>query len=340
VPVWFRHDSGMARDVPGHPERPARIRALEGEMSAHGWFGCDVREAPAASRELLHLVHPEPYVASLEALCASGGGAIDADTYAVPATVAAAEHAAGGACALVDALLGGDAACGVSALRPPGHHAEPSRAMGFCFFGNVAVAARRATSAHGCSRVMIVDWDVHHGNGTNDTFHADADVLFASIHEWPLYPGTGPASDVGSGAGEGYTVNLPVPGGSGDLAYRSLVEHVACGLVRAWEPELLLISAGFDAHRDDPLATCRVTEAGFAGMAASLRRAADDVGAPLGLVLEGGYDLGALSRSMAALMPVLVADAAPSPDRVEVHPLSATAAERLRPYWPGLLLSA
>ena len=116
--------------------------------------------------------------------------------------------------------------------------------MGFCFFGNVAVAARRATSAHGLSRVMIVDWDVHHGNGTNDIFHADADVLFVSIHESPLYPGTGPASDVGSGAGEGFTVNLPVPGGSGDAAYRSLVEHVACGLIRSWEPELVLISAG------------------------------------------------------------------------------------------------
>jgi acetoin utilization deacetylase AcuC-like enzyme len=326
----------MAHDVPGHPERPARIRALEGEMSANGWFGCEVSEAPAAERELLHLVHPEHYVAQIEELCLSGGGAIDADTYAVPGTFEAAVHAAGGAGALVDSLFGGEADFGVSALRPPGHHAEPARAMGFCFFGNVAVAARRATSAHGLSRVMIVDWDVHHGNGTNDTFHADADVLFVSIHESPLYPGTGPASDVGSGAGEGFTVNLPVPGGTGDLGYGSLVEHVAGALARAWEPQLLLISAGFDAHRDDPLATCRVTEAGFAGLAASLRRAADDVGAPLGLVLEGGYDLGALSRSMAALMPVMIADASPEPAALDVHPLAASALERLQPYWSGL----
>jgi acetoin utilization deacetylase AcuC-like enzyme len=141
---------------------------------------------------------------------------------------------------------------------------------------------------------------------------------------------------VGSGAGEGFTVNLPVPGGTGDLGYGSLVEHVAGALVRAWEPQLLLISAGFDAHRDDPLATCRVTEAGFAGMAASLRRAADDVGAPLGLVLEGGYDLGALSRSMAALMPVMVADTSPEPTALDVHPLARSALERLQPYWPGL----
>ena len=180
--------------------------------------------------------------------------------------------------------------------------------MGFCFFDNVAVAARRARDEHGAERVLILDWDVHHGNGTNEIFHADPGVLFVSIHESPLYPGTGPASDVGSGPGEGYTVNLPVPGGTGDAGYRSLVEHVTGALIRDWRPQLVLVSAGFDAHVDDPLATCRVSEAGYAGMTASVRRAADDVGAPVGLVLEGGYDLGALSRSMAALMPVLLGD--------------------------------
>jgi acetoin utilization deacetylase AcuC-like enzyme len=180
---------------------------------------------------------------------------------------------------------------------------------------------------------MIVDWDVHHGNGTNDIFHAAADVLFLSIHEYPLYPGTGPESDAGSGPGEGYTVNLPVPSGSGDAVYRSLIEHVACGLIREWSPELVLISAGFDAHRDDPLATCRVTEAGYVAMTASLRRAADAVGAPVGLVLEGGYDLGALSRSMAALMPVLVGGSTPAEQVVEVHPLARRAVDRLAPWW-------
>src|SRR5690606_26923410 len=140
----------------------------------------------------------------------------------------------------------------------------------------------------------------------NEIFHRDRDVLFASIHESPLYPGTGPADDVGSGPGEGYTVNLPVPAGTGDDAYRSLIEHVVCALVAAWEPELVLVSAGFDAHQADPLASCRVTDAGFAAMTASLRRACDAVGAPLGLVLEGGYDVDALSGSMAALVPVLI----------------------------------
>jgi acetoin utilization deacetylase AcuC-like enzyme len=334
--LWVRDDDFLAHDVPGHPERPARIRALEAEMSANDWFGALREQAGEVSRELLHAVHPEEHVAFIEELCAAGGGAIDADTYAVSGSFRAALRAAGGAVRLVDALLGGEADVGVSALRPPGHHAERARAMGFCFFGNVAVAARRATAAHGLSRVMIVDWDVHHGNGTNDIFHGDADVLFLSVHEYPLYPGTGPASDVGSGAGEGFTVNLPVPGGTGDAAYRSLIEHVACGLIRSWEPELLLISAGFDAHRDDPLATCRVSEAGFAGMAASLRRAADDVGAPLGVVLEGGYDLGALSRSMAAVMPVLVEAASPRDVAVDVHPLARDAIARLARWWPGL----
>src|SRR3954452_19102706 len=282
--IWFRDDDVMAHDVPGHPERPARIRALEAEMSAHDWFGAARTQAVEVDRALLESVHPAAHVGFIETLCLSGGGAIDADTFAVPGTFDAALRACGGAAALVDALLGEDADVGVSALRPPGHHAEVARAMGFCFFGNVAVAARRATSAFGLSRVLILDWDVHHGNGTNDIFHGDADVLFVSVHESPLYPGTGPSSDLGSGAGEGYTVNLPVPGGSGDAVYRSLIEHVAGGLIRAWEPELLLISAGFDAHRDDPLATCRVTEAGFAGMTASLRHACDGVGAPLGLV--------------------------------------------------------
>jgi acetoin utilization deacetylase AcuC-like enzyme len=334
---WLRSDAHLAHDVPGHPERPERIRALEAEMSADDWFGCSVLEAPEADLALLAEVHSARYVAWIEELCAQGTQ-IDADTFALPGTWEAALRAAGGAVALADALLGDGERSGVSALRPPGHHAERERAMGFCYFGNVAAAALRARSAHGAERVLIVDWDVHHGNGTNDIFHADPGVLFMSIHESPLYPGTGPASDAGSGPGLGYTVNVPVPAGTGDAAYRSLVEHVACALVAEWEPQLVLVSAGFDAHRDDPLASCRVTEAGYAGMTASLRRACDAVGAPLGLVLEGGYDTGALSRSMAALMPVLVAESAPSAASTEVerHPLATAALDRLGGFWPGL----
>jgi acetoin utilization deacetylase AcuC-like enzyme len=334
--LWLRHDASFAHDIPGHPERPERIRALEAEMARRDWFGAALLEAPKVDRELLQSIHPARYVLGLEELCAAGGGFLDADTAAVPETFEAALRAAGGAVALVDGLLGGTARVGVSALRPPGHHAEPARAMGFCFFGNVAAAARRAIATHGLSRVLILDWDVHHGNGTETIFEADPDVLFVSIHEWPLYPGTGPASFLGSGAGEGWTVNLPVPGGSGDAVYRSLVAHVVAPLVLSWEPQLVLVSAGFDAHRADPLASCTVTEAGYAGMTATLRAACDAVGAPLGLVLEGGYDLGALAGSMAALMPVLVDDSTPDPGTVERHPLTEDAVRRLESYWPGL----
>ena len=211
-PLWLRHDASLLHDIPGHPERPERIRALEAAMAQRDWFGAALLEAPRADRALLETIHPGRYVLGLEEFCAAGGGFIDADTVAVPDTFEAALRAAGGAVALVDGLLGGTGRVGVSALRPPGHHAEPGRAMGFCFFGNVAAAARRATGTHGLSRVLILDWDVHHGNGTEAIFARDSDVLFVSIHEWPLYPGTGPASYLGEGAGEGYTVNLPVPG--------------------------------------------------------------------------------------------------------------------------------
>ncbi len=306
-------------------------------MERHDWFGCDVVLPREATREQLLAVHPARHIDYIEELCADGGGHIDMDTVAVPATFEAAVRSAGGAVALVDALLSGEAATGFAGMRPPGHHAEPERAMGFCFFGNVAVAARHACAAFGVERVLVLDWDVHHGNGTNAIFHDDPSVLFVSIHESPLYPGTGPASDLGSGEGEGYTVNLPVPGRSGDETYRSLVDHVVLPLIEAWEPGLVLVSAGFDAHSLDPLATCRVTEQGYAEMTASLRRACAAVSAPMGLVLEGGYSLDALTGSVAALMPVLTADSPPAVgDAVAVHPLSLQAGERLAPWWPNV----
>ena len=337
-PVWLRHESSVRHHVAGHPESPERIVALERSLAACDWRGFAPLQAPAATRELLHAVHPEQHVAFIEQACARGGAMLDPDTAAVEATFEAAMHAAGGAAALVDALLGGEARTGFAALRPPGHHAQATRAMGFCFFNNVAIAARRATTAHAARRVLIFDWDVHHGNGTNDTFYAAADVLYASIHEWPLYPGTGPASDMGSGNGAGYTVNLPVPPGSGDAAYRSLVEHVVAPLIGAWEPQLVLVSAGFDAHELDPLADCRVSAHGYAAMTASLRRACDAVGAPLGLVLEGGYSLKALCDSVAALAPVLTAPTTPAAswDALAVHPLAQRALERLARFWPTL----
>ena len=336
-PVLFLHPASLEHDTGMHPERRARIVAIERELSARGWLGWEVRESPPVDLDVLYPVHPPEYVRRIEAFCAAGGGMLDMDTVVSAGSWRAARHAAGGAVAMVDALMGGEAAFGASVHRPPGHHAERARTMGFCLFNNVALAARRALHSHGAHRVLIVDWDVHHGNGTNDIFHDTAEVLFVSVHESPLYPGTGPASDVGAGAGEGFTVNLPVPGGSGDETFCSLLEHVVVPLGRAYEPQLVLLSAGFDAHLDDPLATCRVTEEGYATMAGTLRRLADELGVPLGLVLEGGYALDPLARSLATTLEVIGREEpAPPLAGLDVHPLAAGAVERLEARWPSL----
>jgi acetoin utilization deacetylase AcuC-like enzyme len=203
--------------------------------------------------------------------------------------------------------------------------------MGFCLFNNVAVAARYALDSHGVSRVLVVDWDVHHGNGTNDIFHSDPAVLFASIHQSPLYPGTGPLTDVGSGEGEGFSVNLPVPPGSGEPVWLSLVDHVVLPVAREFQPELILVSAGFDAHRDDPLADCRLEVASFAAMAGRVRALGEELGAPVGAVLEGGYDLDALAASVAVTMELLAGGGAPGS-----HPrglLVEEAAAAVGRYW-------
>jgi acetoin utilization deacetylase AcuC-like enzyme len=334
--VLFSHPSSLEHDTGMHPERAERIVAIERELSSRSLALERTLSAPAP-RDLLHAVHPPSYVDAIERFVAAGGGHLDVDTLCSPGSWEAALHGAGGAVAVVDALLGGSASFAASVHRPPGHHAEAARAMGFCLFNNVAVAARRARDAHGVGRVLVLDWDVHHGNGTNDIFHATDEVLFVSIHEWPLYPGTGSASDVGRGAGEGYTVNVPVPAGSGDETLVSLVAHVVGPLARAYAPELILVSAGFDAHADDPLADCRVSDAGYAAMAAWVRSLAAEVGAPAGLVLEGGYDLRALSRSLCDVLDVFTSDSAPPPPDVDVHPLAVEAQQRLaRGRWPAL----
>jgi acetoin utilization deacetylase AcuC-like enzyme len=331
VAIWLSHPASYGHVIPGHPERPERLVALEGMLEANDWFGWDRVRSRHATRAQLEAVHTGALIDAVESLCAAGGGAIDMDTACVEATWSAALHSAGGAIELCDALLSGEHTAGFSAHRPPGHHAEPGQAMGFCFFDSVAVGAAHAL-ASGAERVLILDWDVHHGNGTNAIFHASRDVLFASIHQSPLYPGTGPASDVGSGAGEGYTVNLPVPPGTGDAGYCSLVEHVIVPLARTFQPSLLLVSAGFDAHHRDPLASCRVTEAGYAGMTASLKRVCAELGIGLGLVLEGGYSVEALADSVEALMPVLGGDA-PAAQDVARDPLSEAAIARLERYF-------
>jgi acetoin utilization deacetylase AcuC-like enzyme len=336
APVLFRHPSSLDHDTGPHPERPARITAIEAALESRDWVGFERRESPAASRALLEAVHPARHVDGIEELCAAGGGMIDQDTVVSPGSWGAALHAAGGAAALVDVLLGGEARVGASIHRPPGHHAEVARAMGFCLFNNVAVAARRARDEHGVGRVLILDWDVHHGNGTQDIFWESDDVLFCSIHEWPLYPGTGAASETGAGPGEGFTINMPVPAGTGDEGFTSLVEHVVVPAARSYGPGLVLVSAGFDAHHDDPLAGCRVTDDGFGAMAASMRALADELDVPLGVVLEGGYELGALARGVTCVLETAGRDGAVGAPEIAEHPLATAALERLRPGSPLL----
>jgi acetoin utilization deacetylase AcuC-like enzyme len=331
VPVYFRHSSSLEHDTGyGHPERADRIRALEAELGRRGWLGWERREAPRASDEQLVAVHSREHVEAVRMLSARAG-AFDLDTPLSEGSWEAALHAAGGACALVESLLGDGERVGFAGLRPPGHHAERARAMGFCLFSNLAVAARHALDALGAERVFVLDWDVHHGNGTNTIFHDSADVLFASIHQYPFYPGTGPLADVGAGAGEGFSLNLPVPAGSGEDVFVSLVEHVAVPAARQFRPDLILISGGFDAHRGDPVGGCTLETSSYGELSRTVRALADELEIPVGVVLEGGYDLEALAGSVATTMEAL-ADAG-APPLVDRHPLAEAAAGTLGRYW-------
>jgi acetoin utilization deacetylase AcuC-like enzyme len=328
--IYLRHESSYGHETGAHPENARRLAAIEQAMSERDWMGLELVEAPAAGRAALLRVHTEAHVEAIEATAAAEQTMIDMDTIASRGSWQAALHAAGGAVAAVDRSLddGGFAFCG---LRPPGHHAEAGQAMGFCLFNNIAVAAAHAVEARGVERVLICDWDVHHGNGTEAIFYGSSAVLYASLHQSPLYPGTGAASDLGSGEGEGYTVNLPVPPGSGPDEFLALVQHVVAPIARAFRPGLLLLSAGYDAHRDDPLAQCELDEAAFRDMAASFRELGAELGAPLVACLEGGYNVTALADSVLATIEGLGGAEAPrAAPAAPVEPYLA----RLAPHWP------
>ena len=330
--LYVRHPSSFEHDTGGHPENARRLTAIEEAMSERVWLGMELVEAPAATREQLERVHSAAHVDSIEELAQRGGGPIDLDTVASAGSWNAALHAAGGAVHAAERLSteGGFAFCG---LRPPGHHAERDRAMGFCLFNNVAVAAAHAIAELGVERVLVLDWDVHHGNGTEEIFYGSSEVLYSSIHQSPLYPGTGASADLGSGDGEGFTVNLPVPPGSGTDEFLSLIQAVVAPIARQWRHALLCISAGYDAHRDDPLANCEVDDAGYGDMAATMRALASELGVPVLICLEGGYSLGALSRSVVATLEAFAADREPRPAPPEP---AAPYRQRLARFWPVL----
>jgi acetoin utilization deacetylase AcuC-like enzyme len=295
-PDFLKHDMGS-----GHPESPERLRAIVARLEQGGVMARLTRIDPLPAADAwITQIHTPSYVAALKQHApASGRLMLDADTSMSPGSLPAAYLAAGGVLAAADAIMAGRVDNAFCAVRPPGHHAEHNRAMGFCLFNNVAIAARYFQRKHGLARVLIVDWDVHHGNGTQHSFEEDPTVLFFSTHQYPHYPGTGGATEIGKGKGEGATINVPMEAGEGDEEYLAVFEKVLVPAADAFKPDVVIVSAGFDAHRDDPLASMGLTENGYAeltGIVAAIARR-HSRGRILSS-LEGGYNLQALSASV------------------------------------------
>jgi acetoin utilization deacetylase AcuC-like enzyme len=330
-PVFDSH-----RSPDFHPERPERLLAARaGLKQATQTRRIEVRKA---TPDELGRVHDSDYLEDLERLSGQEGQ-LDADTYLSPGSVAAAERAAGGSVRLVDAMLDGDVTRGVALLRPPGHHARPSGAMGFCLINNVAVAAAHALH-RGLRRVAVIDWDVHHGNGTQEMFWRDPRVLYVSLHQWPFYPGTGSADEVGEGEGRGFNVNVPLSAGAEAGDYCAALDRIVLPIVDQYEPELVLVSAGYDAHRDDPLASMCLDADAYGAMTVRLRSVADrHAEGKVALFLEGGYNLSALETSFGASLRALSAEPSESPISAMKDPKQQAELERarraLRDFWPS-----
>ncbi|MBI5252345.1 MAG: histone deacetylase [Desulfomonile tiedjei] len=345
-PVFMMHDMGEY-----HPECPERLEIIYQMIDE---FESDLNfvEIPnrGASFDEIVTNHDPRYVNQIAATAGRPPTFLDPDTSACAHSWEAASKAVGGLFNLVDGVIEGRVRNGFALVRPPGHHAERRRAMGFCFFNNVALAARHALRQHGLTRVAIVDWDLHHGNGTQNSFYEESEVLFISIHQYPHYPGTGGVREIGHGAGEGYTVNVPLASGAGDEEYLTVFHMLVAPILEAYKPQLILVSAGFDAHERDPLGGMALTESGYSQMLEILMHIAEEYClGRLVLTLEGGYDLIALRESVKIILNVLSSyncDKEMVPFQPAFERLSSTFRARLRDvlatqvrYWPNLSVS-
>jgi len=323
---------------PGHPERPERAEVLDAIANRWRRRGTDIVAPREATREQLARVHEPDYIRRI-ADTTGRATALDPDTYTSPESAEIARLAAGAVVDGVERVMGSSHRAALALVRPPGHHAERNRAMGFCLFNNVAVAAAAARE-QGAAKVAIVDYDVHHGNGTQHMFEADPHVLYVSTHQYPYYPGTGAVDEVGRGAGLGFTVNLPLEAGAVDEDYRTVFADIVLPVLRQFEPDLLLISAGFDAHERDPLGGMRLTTPAFAAMTMELRAVAEECcRGRIVAAVEGGYDLQAFAASLDAVVDTLngplSAAAWPASGIESTRGRDAVGAARraLAPYW-------
>ena len=303
-PMFLEHETGT------HPENGNRMLATMALLEECGLLAklkrIDARDASVAE---LARVHDPAYVAAVERAARQGGGWVDPDTLITPRSYDVAARVVGGTLAALDAIMHGDVASTFCLVRPPGHHATPDQAMGFCLFNHVAIAAAYARAQFGLERVAIVDFDVHHGNGTQDAFYDEPGVLYVSTHEYPFYPGTGAAREMGTGAGSGYNINIPMLHGSGDEAYRRAFDEIVLPALRRYRPQLILVSAGYDAHFADEIAGQQLSVDGYGALVAMLKDAAEELcGGRLLLALEGGYHLVALPWSIRRTIEVLRGD--------------------------------
>ena len=307
--AYLTHPRFIEHDFPGHPEHAGRIQAVWQELATQSlsdqMWQADFQ--PASDEQIL-AVHSQAHLERLISIASQDRTTrIDADTYALPVSLEIARLAAGAVTGAVDLIAEGQANNALAIVRPPGHHATPDWQMGFCLLNNIAIAARHAQRVHGLERVMIIDYDVHHGNGTQDVFYADPSVLFISIHQSPLYPGSGSLSERGQGHGKGFTLNAPLPGGLGDGAYELIFSEVVEPAAQQFAPELMLVSAGFDAHWADPLAGMRLSLAGYDHIARHCLRLADEhCDGRIVFVMEGGYDLQALAHGWSNIARALL----------------------------------